>query len=223
MGAPNTCLVFVDGLTTITVAAPGAALSATTLPVAALTTRIYSGWTLTFASGHTAAVTADAAVGATSLTVSALAAAISTGDTASAPLYLWNGKPTPGDRLANWTPLTTPIGDTATRMSDGALSMFAYRTDYGASFELPQIPVAKIGGERLADYADRLVMWLKQGGTCILLTGDVEQNGYSPVGLMPGAAPSLALTDKVNLEYTLRVALVNLAASPVRMVCHYLT
>ena len=212
---------FADGLTTVTVAAPGAAAAATSIPVNALACRIYTGQTLTFSSGHVATLTADAAVGATALAVSALANAIATGETATPSIQLWNGKPAPGDRFANWQTLTRPIGDSARRQSDGALSLFIYRTDYGASFELPGIPVALVSGERLADYADRLVAWLQQGGACQVNTNDAETNLYPVCGLMPGTTPELAFTDRVNLEYTLRLSLINLAASPTRMVCHY--
>lgn len=218
-----TSIVFTDGLTLVTVAAPGAAAAATSLPVQALVAALASGTVLTFASGHTATLTAAAAVGATSLVVSALANAMSAGDTASSPITLTNGKATPGDRFSGWMTKTTPIGDSAERQSDGARSMFIYRTDYTAAFDLAQIPVAKVNGERLVDYADRLIAWLLQGGTCSVNTGDVEANSYATCGLAPGETPGLTLTDRVNLEYTLHLALLNLAASPTRMVCHYLT
>ena len=136
---------------------------------------------------------------------------------------LTNGKTTPGDRLSGWTPHTKPIGESAARQSDGALSMFLFRTDYGASFSLTQIPVAASGGVRLVDVAARLVAWLLQGGQCAVNTGDVESNSYATCGLMAGTTPSLSLTDKVNLEYTLSLSLINLAVSPIAMVCHYVT
>lgn len=148
-----------------------------------------------------------------------MATTITFNDGAAATLT--NGKPTPGDRFSNWVVQTKPVGDTANRQSDGALMMFAFRTDYGASFELSQIPIATAAGVRMADVAARLLAWLLQGGTCAVNTGDVETNSYATCGLMPGTTPSLTLSDKKNLEYTLSLSLINLAGSPVAMVCHY--
>lgn len=134
---------------------------------------------------------------------------------------LSNGKPTPGDRFGNWVPQSKPIGDSVNRMSDLALMMFKTADSYGATFELSQIPVATSGGNRLVDIAARLVYHLQNGGTCAVNTGDVEANSYATCGLMPGTTPSLTLSDRQSLEYTLSLALINLAGSPVAMVCHY--
>lgn len=216
-------LTFADQISTVTVASPGATAGATTIPTQPTISKLYSGWTLTFHDGYTATLTADAPVGSTSLAVSALANTLATGDWAYVQVVLTNGKPAPGNRFANWVTQTKPIGDSAHRQSDGALSTFVYRTDYGASFDLPGIPVAAVAGERMTDYADRLIAWLLQGGAVWVETGDAAANIYGTCGLMPGTTPSLTLTDRVNLEYTLRLSLINLAASPVRMVCHYVT
>jgi hypothetical protein len=64
------------------VGAAGAAIDATTVPVAALTAAIPSGVTLDFGGKKFARLTAAAAKGATSLTVSALATALVSGDKA---------------------------------------------------------------------------------------------------------------------------------------------
>jgi hypothetical protein len=136
---------------------------------------------------------------------------------------LKNAKPVPGDRFANWVTMSKPIGDSANRQSDLALSMFRLTDSYGATFELTQIPVAAASGVRLVDVADRLIYWLLSGGSCAVNTGDVDGNAYASCGLMPGTTPALTMSDKRNLEYTLSLALVNLAGSPVRMVCHYAT
>ena len=55
---------------------------------------------------------------------------------------LHNGRPAPGNRFSNWKPNPMPIGDKANRQSDGALTMFRYRDDFGATFDLVGIPVA---------------------------------------------------------------------------------
>lgn len=134
---------------------------------------------------------------------------------------LTNGKPGAGGRFANWVPMTKPVGESANRQSDGALSTFVFRTDYGASFELRGIPVETSGGVRPVDVAVRLIAWLMSGGTVTVNTGDVESNSYATCGLMPGTTPSLTLTDRKNLEYTLSLSLINLAGSPAPMLCHY--
>lgn len=58
----------------------------------------------------------------------------------SGTYLLHNNKPHPADRFRNWTPDWVPVGDSAVRLSDGAITMFRVRDDYGASFELPYIP-----------------------------------------------------------------------------------
>lgn len=55
---------------------------------------------------------------------------------------LHNGKPAPANRFSNWKPNPMPIGEKANRQSDGALTMFRYRDDFGATFDLTGIPVA---------------------------------------------------------------------------------
>jgi hypothetical protein len=136
---------------------------------------------------------------------------------------LKNSKVVPGDRFSSWVTVSKPIGESANRQSDLALSMFKLADSYGATFDLTQIPVAAQSGVRLVDVAARLVYWLLSGGVVAVNTGDVDSNAYASCGLMPGTTPTLTLSDRKNLEYTLSLALVNLAGSPVPMVCHYAT
>jgi hypothetical protein len=134
---------------------------------------------------------------------------------------LTNQKPFPGDRFGGWEPHTVPIGTAVSRQSDGAISMFVYRTDYGASFELRAIPSLIVAGVSMNQLADRLVAWLMQGGTCSIATGDAESNVYPTCGLRPGSSPACSLSDVQMLEYTLTLDVINLAASPRQMVCRY--
>lgn len=134
---------------------------------------------------------------------------------------LKNGKPSPGDRFANWVPMSRPVGDAAFRLSDGAMTKIRIRTDYGASFELRNIPIAAVGGVRLVEIADRLVAHLMNGGTCAVNTGDSIASSYATCGLMPGTMPTLAQNDPALLEYTLSLSLINLAGSPIAMVVRY--
>jgi hypothetical protein len=53
---------------------------------------------------------------------------------------LHNGKPHPADRFRSWTPHSLPVGDAAARLSDGAITMFRFRDDFGVTFDLEHIP-----------------------------------------------------------------------------------
>lgn len=134
---------------------------------------------------------------------------------------LTNGKTSPGDRFANWVPLTRPVGATSVRQSDGAITMFLLRTDYGASFELRNIPIAAVSAVRNVEVADRLIAHLLKGGQCVVNTGDSGSASYSTCGLYPGTTPTLAQQSSGPLEYTLTLALINLAGSPAQMLCRY--
>jgi hypothetical protein len=134
---------------------------------------------------------------------------------------LKNGKSVPADRFASWTPISRPFGDSAHRLSDAVLTMFRERDDFGASFELRHIPVAAVGGIRLVEIAERFIYHLLNGGACAINTGDASASAYPTCGLMPGTTPTLSLSNPATLEYTLSVAVINIAGSPVRMVCRY--
>jgi hypothetical protein len=149
-----------------------------------------------------------------------LASTITFTDTVGAAT-LKNGKAAPADRFANWVPMSRPVGDAAYRLSDGAMTRVLLRTDYGASFELRGIPIATVGGIRLVEIADRLVLHLLKGGTCAVNTGDASSSAYATCGLMPGSTPSLTQSRPDLLEYALSLSLINLAGSPVAMVCRY--
>lgn len=125
---------------------------------------------------------------------------------------------TPASRFSNWLPSTKPYGDSVNTLASGALVMFRHRTDYGASFDLADIPVrAQVDQVNRAAMADRLIAHLLSGGTCLVQTDDRNATIYKTCGLAPGSSPSLRLTDRRNLLYTLSLQLINLAASPVRM------
>jgi hypothetical protein len=135
---------------------------------------------------------------------------------------LTNNFADPASRFANWTPMTRPFGDSVSRLSDGAITMFITRRDYGASFDLVGIPVkAQSGGTNLVAVADRLIAWLLSGGQCNVATGDSLGSDYPTCGLWPGTTPTLRMTNPKTLEYTLSLQVINLAVSPVRLDCVY--
>lgn len=133
---------------------------------------------------------------------------------------LRNGKTSPADRFAGWTEMGSPVGDSAHRLSDAVLTMFRERDDFGASFELRMIPVAAVSGVRLVEVAARLKYHLLNGGSCTVNTGDTASSSYT-CGLYPGSSPSLTQSNPALLEYTLSLQVVNIAGSPVRMICRY--
>lgn len=126
-------------------------------------------------------------------------------------------------RFGNWAPMTRSVGDSATALGTGALHLFRFRIDYGATFSLGGISAHKdvATGLFMHEVADRLIKHLLEGGTCTVLTEDNSGNTYTPCGLLPGASPSLELSDARLLEYTLTLGLVHLAAVPSRMTCRY--
>lgn len=122
-----------------------------------------------------------------------------------------------------------PIGDMAHALADEALYRFRTSRRYSASFEMPGLRMGGFNASSFAasphDIACELIAALLNGNgfTCALYTEDAYANSYPTLGLMPGTEPELALTDRRTMEYTLSLSLINLAASPVPIECHYLT
>jgi hypothetical protein len=135
---------------------------------------------------------------------------------------LYNGAPFPGDRFAGWTQSSIPVGDSAPRMSDGKITMFRVRSDYSVALSLPGILSRRnAAGVAPLDLAERLIYHLLNGGTCIVSTGDYQGNYYATCGLRPGSRPSLQLTHRKALDYTLSLELLNLDTVPSPMLCRY--
>lgn len=139
---------------------------------------------------------------------------------------VYNGKPAPGDRFANWLPLIVPRGDATERASDGLRTMLALRTDYGASFEIRGIPARltdatdRFGaGFDLIEHANRLIANLLSGGVCQVRTEDTVDATYFVCSLFPGSKPQLVLTDPRSLEYSLSLSVLNLGG--INMLCRY--
>jgi len=120
-----------------------------------------------------------------------------------------------GSRFANWTPFTRRVGDTAVALATGARSMFTFRIDYGARFEMRDIPATNQGT------ALRLIRHLQGGGTCNVTTSDNSARTYATCGLDPEGTVELAFQDATFLTYTLSVSLVNLASPGADMLCDY--
>lgn len=120
---------------------------------------------------------------------------------------LTNGKPYPANRFDNWTPVPIVRGTVVGRQSDLTPHGFFTADVCGVTFQLSKIPVRTTDTVRYLEIARRLVRHLKKCGSCTVNTGDTDSNSYSTLYNMPGAEPSLSLTDTNQLEYTLSVSL----------------
>lgn len=116
-------------------------------------------------------------------------------------------------RFGNWTPFQRPIGAAATSLGTGARSLFRFRTDYGASFEMTEIPALNLAA------ALRLQAHLLDGGTVQVVTDDALGRVYDTCCLAPDADVGLSLADRTDLVYTMTFTLVNLGGTP--MLCDY--
>jgi hypothetical protein len=155
---------------------------------------------------------------------------IPSGSTAAAVTFAWEnnvGTVVTGTadltKTNQWQQLTSTAIATATATGNPVLRMTGV-TGSAVYSDLWSVTDTDDGlTTRMVDVADRLAYHLENGGQCQLDTGDYDGNSYATCGVLPGAkiqAPTLS--DKRLLEYTLSLALVNLAGSPARMRCHYL-
>ena len=128
-------------------------------------------------------------------------------------MILRGSAPGPATRAENWIPANyRPKSDGAHVLANERRYVFEpLGKQYGASFEVRRIAMVEI--------ADRLIAHLLNGGTCELYLEDTPNASYTNCGLMPDSTPTLTLSDPVNVEYTLAVALINSDGDP--MTAHY--
>jgi hypothetical protein len=117
-------------------------------------------------------------------------------------------------RFAGWTPFTRKVGHSAHSLATGARSMFTFRTEYGATFELRELPAASLS------VALRLKRHLEGGGTCTVNTGDSAARSYATCGLNDGASVGISPQDMQQFTYTVSLSLINLGAAA-DMLCEY--
>lgn len=118
-------------------------------------------------------------------------------------------------RFANYTPFTRRIGDTAVALGTGARTMFTFRIDYGATFEMREIPNTSLGT------ALSLIRHMQDGGVVSIAVDDGTNGPYTNCVLAPDSDVTLAMQDNVELTYTLSVSVINLNAAD--MLCAYAT
>lgn len=118
-----------------------------------------------------------------------------------------------GSRFASWTPFTRRVGETATALGTGARYSFTFRIDYGATFEMRDLP------NTTQSVALRLIRHLQGGGTCTVTTDDAAARTYTNCTLDPQGDVSLKFQDPQFLTYTMAFALINLSGAD--MLCQY--
>lgn len=115
--------------------------------------------------------------------------------------------PAPANRFQNWTADEDVIGDRDVVVGTGASYLFEFRRDYCAAFDLPYLKAAQYA------VALRLKEWLIAGGQVTVATADNASTSYTAM-LRPGTTPSIQLTDRALMEYTMHVELKNAADAP---------
>ena len=118
----------------------------------------------------------------------------------------------PASRFADWVPFQRPIGPRAVSLGTGVPSQFRFRTDYGASFTMNDLPNSK-----MTDML-RTQDWLLRGNAVTVTTGDAGSRTYTAY-LAPEGDIGIALQDKTALLYSMTFVLINSAAAP--MLCLY--
>ena len=120
-----------------------------------------------------------------------------------------------GSRFTDWVPFQKPIGAAAVALGTGARSMYTFRTDYGASFAITEIPNTSMS------IMLRLQAHLLNGGTVSVSTGDTASRTYPTCCLAPEGEVTITLVDKATLRYSMTFTLINVAVSPTAMICEY--
>jgi len=117
-----------------------------------------------------------------------------------------------GSRFADWTPFQKPIGPRVPALGTGVPYQFRFRTDYGASFSMTDIPNTK-----MSDML-RCQEWLLRGNSVTVNTGDNAARSYTAY-LAPDGDVSITLQDKNVLLYSMSFTLIN--GSAAAMLCIY--
>lgn len=120
----------------------------------------------------------------------------------------------PGSRFADWVPFQRSIGPRVPSLGTGRPYQFRFRTDYGASFTLLDIPNTK-----MSDML-RCQEWLLRGESVTVNTGDNALRSYTCY-LAPDGDVTIAMQDKNVLLYSMSFVLINGDNSPSAMLCIY--
>lgn len=119
-----------------------------------------------------------------------------------------------GSRFADWVPFQKPIGPRVPALGTGVPYQFRFRTDYGASFSMTDIPNTSMTAML------RTQEWLLRGNAVTVTTGDSGSPSRTYTAyLAPDGDVSISLQDKNLMLYSMSFVLINSSASP--MLCIY--
>lgn len=118
-----------------------------------------------------------------------------------------------GSRFASWTPFTRRVGERAVTLATGASFDFTFRIDYGATFQMRDLP------NSTQSVALRLIRHLQGGGTCTVTTGDAASRVYTTCSIDPNGDVTLEFQDATFLTYSMSFSLINLGGAD--MLCLY--
>jgi hypothetical protein len=118
-----------------------------------------------------------------------------------------------GSRFASWVPFTRRVGERAVTLATGASFDFTFRIDYGATFQMRDLP------NTTQSVALRLIRHLQGGGTCTVTTGDAGSRVYTTCSIDPNGDVTLEFQDATFLTYSMSLSLINLGGAD--MLCLY--
>jgi hypothetical protein len=118
-------------------------------------------------------------------------------------------------RFNRWHPLPDTIGERDNALGDGVGYQWVHRTDYAASFELPNIAHTSEG------LLQEFLLWANAFGPFAIDTGDSESNTYGECQIAPGTRAEISDPDPETLEYTLSVTALSIAVAPIALRCVY--
>lgn len=127
---------------------------------------------------------------------------------------LSNDKAGPGSRFSQWTPSIDRIADRRFALGTGIAYEYLFREDFTASFQIEHLPLAQLAN------AARFTRWALQGNTFTVNTQDKTNKSYL-CRMRPDSVPTLTMTDRVALEYTLDVSVVSASSPKVFLACEY--
>jgi hypothetical protein len=128
---------------------------------------------------------------------------------------LSNGKAGPGSRFSQWTPSIDRIADRRFALGTGIAYEYLFREDFTASFQIEHLPLTQLAN------VSRFMRWALQGNTFTVNTQDKTNKTYT-CRLRPETMPTLTMTDRVVLEYTLDLSVISAASPTVFLACEYL-
>jgi hypothetical protein len=127
---------------------------------------------------------------------------------------LSNGKDGPGSRFSQWTPSIDRIADRRFALGTGIAYEYLFREDFTATFQIEHLPLSELQD------ASRFTRWALQGNTFTVNTQDKTNKVYV-CRLRPDTVPSLTMTDRVLLEYTLDLSVISASSPTVFLACEY--